>query len=82
MHEQSRPDRDSYVSVLMENVEPGAQGNFKKASNDTYSGRGTPFDPESIMIYGSTDFGIQDSLGERKTTIQPVDPTVEIRLNI
>ena len=83
MHEQSRPDRDSYVSILMENVEPGSQKNFRKESGDTHSGRGTPFDPQSIMIYGPTDFGIEDSntvsMGERKTTIQPLDPQVEIR---
>ena len=79
MHEQSRPDRDFYVSVLMENVESRAQQNFKKASIDTHSGRGTPFDYDSIMIYGPTDFGIEGGNGERKTTIQPLDPNVVIR---
>ena len=64
----------------MENVEIGKRKNFRKKSADTHSGRGTPFDPQSIMIYGPKDFGIQDSTtGERKTTIQPLDPNVEIR---
>ena len=79
VHEQSRPDRDYYVSILMENVQPDKQHNFRKASNDTHSGRGTPFDPHSIMIYGPKDFGIQDGSGNRKTTLQPRDPQVEIR---
>ena len=80
MHEQSRPDRDLYVSILMENVEPASRKNFRKESDDRQSGRGTPFDPQSIMIYGPKDFGIRDSTtGERKTTIQPLDPNVEIR---
>ena len=79
MHEQSRPDRDFYVSILIENVEPGSQQNFMKESRDTHSGRGTPFDPQSIMIFGPTDFGIEDSTGARKTTIQPLDPNIEIR---
>ena len=79
VHEQSRPDRDSYVSILMENVKPGSEKNFKKESDDSHSGRGTPFDPQSVMIYGPKDFGIEDSKGQRKTTIQPVDPKVEIR---
>ena len=75
-----RPHRDFYVSILMENVEPGSHQNFRKESNDTHSGRGTPFDPHSIMIYGPKDFGIVDrTTGERKTTIQPCDPNVEIR---
>ena len=79
MHEHSRPDRDSYVSILMENVEQGSEKNFRKKSDDSHSGRGTPFDPQSIMIYGPKDFGIEDSMGQRKTTIQPLDPKVEIR---
>ena len=79
MHEQSRPDRDFHVSILMENVQPGSEQNFRKESGDTHSGRGTPFDPQSIMIFGPEDFGIEDGMGGRKTTIQPLDPKVEIR---
>ena len=33
----------------------------------------------SIMMYGHNDFGTEDSLGERRTTIQVLDPKVEIR---
>ena len=79
MHEQSRPDRDFFISILMENVEPRYRKNFRKESDDSHSGMGTPFDPQSVMIYGPKDFGIEDSKGQRKTTIQPVDPKVEIR---
>ena len=79
VHEHSRPDRDSYVSILMENVMPGEEPNFEKKNITTYSGRGTPFDPHSIMIYGPKDFGIKDrTTGQRKTTIQPCDPNIEI----
>ena len=78
MHEQSRPDRDLYVSILMENVEPASRKNFRKESDDRQSGRATPFDPQSIMIFGPKDFGIEDGLGQRKTTIQPLDPNIEI----
>ena len=79
VHEQSRPDRDYYVSILMENIQPGKQKNFKKASINTHNGRGTPFDPHSIMMYGPKDFGIKDSMGNRRTTIQPRDTQFEIR---
>ena len=79
MHEQSRPDRDFYVSVITENVEPRARKNFKKASNHSHTGRGTPFDHDSIMMYGPRDFGIEESNGERKTTIQPLDHNIVIR---
>ena len=62
----------------MENVEPASQKNFRKESSHSHSGRGTPFDPQSIMIFGPEDFGIEDGLGQRKTTIQPLDPNIEI----
>ena len=79
MHEQSRPDRDFFISILMENVEPGSEKNFRKESDDTHSGSGTPFDPQSIMIFGPKDFGIEDDMGQKKTTIQLLDPQVEMR---
>ena len=79
MHEHSRPDRDSYVSILLENVQPGAENNFQKVSNATHDARDTPFDLESVMFYGPTDFGVTDNTGKRKTTIKPLKPGVEIR---
>ena len=79
VHEHSRPDRDSHVSILFENIQPGAEKNFRKVGNGTHSARGTPFDLESIMFYGPTDFGIIDSTGKRKTTIEPLRPGYEIR---
>ena len=57
----------------MENVQPGHRKNFEKKSDDTHSGRGT----QSIMIYEPKDFGIEDRMGKRKTTIQPLDPKGE-----
>ena len=64
----------------MDNVEIDKKPNFEKKNITSYSGRGTPFDPHSIMIYGPKDFGIVDEIsGERRTTIQPCDPNVEIR---
>ena len=73
-----RPDRDRHVKILLSNVEPGARKQFLRKATDTYSSRSTPFDYKSIMIYGATDFGIQESSG-RKTTIVPLEPGVEIR---
>ena len=50
MHEHSRPDRDSHVSILLGNVQPGQEHNFKAVSTGTHSGRGTPFDPNSQYL--------------------------------
>jgi len=79
VHEHSRSDRDLYISILSENVQPDALRNFKKVTNQTHNDRNTPFDPLSIMMYGPTHFGIMDSAGMRKTTIKPLKAGVEIR---
>ena len=73
-----RADRKSYVKILIDNVEAGQKKNFQEKGLD-YSSRGTPFDFDSIMLYGPTDFGIKDSAGRRMTTIQPVMAGLEIR---
>ena len=75
----SAPHRDSYVKILLENIEEGSERNFLKKGTDLYNTRNTPFDFESIMIYGPTDYGSLDNTGQRRTTIQPLVPGVEIR---
>ena len=51
-HEQSRPDRDDFVQVILDKIQAGADGNFEVAiGSDTL---GTPYDYGSIMHYGST----------------------------
>ena len=78
-HEMMRADRDLHVKILFENIEPGFERNFKKKGTDLYSTRDTPFDYDSIMIYGSRDYGVLDSNGQRMNTIQPLLQGVEIR---
>ena len=82
MHEQSRPDRDLYVSILLDNVQAGREANFRRKGSETFNTRNTPFDYQSIMLYPSDAFGKEDDLGGRKTTIQPLKPGVEIRQEI
>ena len=74
-----RSDRDLYVKVLEENLQPGSEKNFQKKGTDEYSARDIEFDFDSVMMYGPTDFGILDSNGKRKTTIQPLVSGVDIR---
>lgn len=66
-HEQSRCDRDSYVSILWNNIESGRSSQFDKYC----SGASTVFayDEGSIMHYPSNAFGIQVN-GVRQQTIQ------------
>ena len=75
-----RPDRNSFVEIIFDNIIPGQEGNFKRKVSGTYSAHDTPFDWGSIMMYGPTDAGKMDSVnGTRKTTIRPKVPGVEIR---
>ena len=73
-----RADRNSHVKVLLDNVQDWQKKNFEEKGLD-YSSRSTPFDFDSVMMYGPTDFGIKDSTGQTLTTIQPVMPGVEFR---
>ena len=79
VHEHSRPDRDLYVSILFDNIEPKSRRNFGKVESQMYNARSTPFDISSIMMYGPEDFGVMDSQGRRKKTIQPLQPGIELR---
>ena len=55
-HEQSRPDRDSYVQVNIGNVRSGLEGNFQKAPFGTTNDRGVSYDFGSVMHYGPKAF--------------------------
>lgn len=48
-HEQSRSDRDDYVTILMDNVESGKEHNFDKEADNNY---GIQYDYSSNMHYG------------------------------
>ena len=74
-----RSDRNQFVEILFDNIQPGLEGNFQLKAFDTYNSRRTPFDWRSIMMYGPTDAGKLDTTGKRKTTIRPLAAGVEIR---
>lgn len=55
LHEQSRPDRDRYVNIHVQNLQNSRMAfNFQKASN--INSLGTPYDLASMMHYSSTAF--------------------------
>ncbi|KAM4744412.1 high choriolytic enzyme 1-like isoform 2-T3 [Anableps anableps] len=70
-HEQTRSDRDSHVRILLENVIPGQEHNFRKIQTNNL---GTPYDYNSVMHYGRFAFS-----RNRQPTIVPIpNPNVEI----
>ena len=50
-HEQSRPDRDKYVTIHHENIIPGTENNFQKETN--VNSLGVTYDFNSIMHYSA-----------------------------
>ncbi|XP_068623853.1 hatching enzyme 1.2-like [Battus philenor] len=65
-HEQSRPERDDYVTVNYHNVKSGAENNFKKSDSQYTSGYGVPYDYNSVMHYSEYAFSKNS-----KKTIEP-----------
>jgi hypothetical protein len=68
-HEHQRPDRDAYVSILTDNINPAAlASNFVIPATAQALG---PYDYFSLMHYGKTAFASSPGL----TTIATKDPT-------
>ncbi|CAF1435902.1 unnamed protein product [Rotaria sordida] len=56
-HEQSRPDRDQYLTVHYENIQQGMAFNFQKYSwGREVENQGSTYDYDSLMHYGRNDF--------------------------
>ncbi|KAM8725700.1 low choriolytic enzyme-like [Acanthopagrus schlegelii] len=70
-HEHTRSDRDQYIKINWDNINPYFTFNFKKQDTNNLN---TPYDYSSIMHYGRTAFGTR-----RSETIVPIpDPSVAI----
>ncbi|XP_053737283.1 meprin A subunit beta-like [Synchiropus splendidus] len=53
-HEQSRPDRDDFVTIVFKNIQEGRSHNFDIAAAS--STQGVPYDYWSVMHYGKNAF--------------------------
>uniref|UniRef100_A0A672YAS4 Metalloendopeptidase n=1 Tax=Sphaeramia orbicularis TaxID=375764 RepID=A0A672YAS4_9TELE len=70
-HEQTRSDRDQNVRILLQNVIPGQEHNFRRIRTRNL---GTPYDYNSVMHYGRFAFS-----RNRQPTIIPIpNPNVAI----
>jgi Astacin (Peptidase family M12A) len=65
-HEQSRDDRDNYVKIFWDNIQPSEKDNFEKAP--WYSKDIGYYNFSSIMHYGCKDFAIDST----KKTIESI----------
>ena len=55
-HEQSRPDRDNYVTINWDNIRKGKAHNFWKRSNLEVNHQGSDYDYGSVMHYSTRAF--------------------------
>ncbi len=60
-HEQQRPDRDDFVTIHEENIQPGRESNFAKLSASSVLTT-SDYDFQSIMHYDTTAFSIDGIL--------------------
>ncbi|MGD1019491.1 MAG: M12 family metallopeptidase [Verrucomicrobiia bacterium] len=65
VHEQQRSDRNSYVTILTNNIIPGQEGNFVLLTNSVNE---TDYDFLSIMEYSRNELSISNTLD----TIEPL----------
>ncbi|XP_073252471.1 high choriolytic enzyme 1-like [Porites lutea] len=68
-HEQSRPDRDSFVRILTQNIQPGRENNFNKYTTGIIDSLGSPYDYGSVMHYRANAFSKNG-----RPTIQVLQP--------
>ncbi|CAK5120168.1 unnamed protein product [Meloidogyne enterolobii] len=72
-HEQSRTDRDDYVNILWDNIDPTLRDQFDKYSQNMIDYLGTRYDYSSVMHYGPLAFSKNG-----KPTIEPKEKSVTI----
>merc|ERR1711865_1284832 len=57
-HEQTRPDRDDYITVNFDNIQQGTRNfNYEKRGQQKVDALKLPYDYQSIILYGSDTFG-------------------------
>jgi len=61
-HEQSRTDRDDYVTINWSNIQPGYEGNFDKYDASVIQSLGATYDYGSVMHYGAYGFAIDPTI--------------------
>ncbi|XP_057307440.1 zinc metalloproteinase nas-4-like isoform X2 [Hydractinia symbiolongicarpus] len=70
-HEQSRRDRDDYITINWNNINKAVWYNFQKYRAGQASTLGEPYDKRSVMHYGNYAF----SLNGQKTIVSKSNPS-------
>eukprot|EP00795_Rhopilema_esculentum_P016336 gene16336-7726_t len=75
-HEQSRRDRDNYITVNFNNIVKGMEYNFNKYRQGEASTLGEPYDKKSVMHYAKYAFSKQ--WGKLQTIVSKSNPSEEL----
>jgi hypothetical protein len=75
-HEHCRPDRDKFIKINYENIEPGKEHNFIKFNYSSVNLFNIPYDYYSIMHYSSTAFSYWPNL----PTMVPLNSSIDTNL--
>ncbi|XP_052892120.1 zinc metalloproteinase nas-14-like [Anopheles moucheti] len=73
LHQHSVFDRDEYVEILWENIDPSVEQNFHRYAAPLYEDFGVPYDYDSVMHYSETAYSKNG-----KRTIVAKDPNARI----
>jgi hypothetical protein len=73
-HEQKRYDRDEWVTINWDNIEPGKENNFVMMDPEDIDLLGTSYDYGSVMHYSAYAFAVDPAI----PTIIPHDPDAVI----
>jgi len=61
-HEQKRSDRDDWVTINWDNIQPGTENNFVKLTPSQVNLLGTRYDYGSVMHYGAYAFAVDPNI--------------------
>jgi hypothetical protein len=53
-HEQTRPDRNRYVTIVQDNIPPRYRTNFQRFGSEVVDSLNVEYDYNSVMHYGGT----------------------------
>ncbi|XP_059369044.1 meprin A subunit beta-like isoform X2 [Carassius carassius] len=73
-HEQSRSDRDDYVTIMWDQIEEGKEHNFNSYNETVSSSLGVPYDYGSVMHYSKTSF----SKGSEPTIVTKIPEFLDV----
>uniref|UniRef100_A0A914H435 Metalloendopeptidase n=1 Tax=Globodera rostochiensis TaxID=31243 RepID=A0A914H435_GLORO len=70
-HEQIRPDRDQYINIFWNNVDPQQTDKFEVTSATEYTSYGIPYDYGSVMHYSSNGTARRGGLQTMSAKVNP-----------